>query len=388
MASLVAVGDISMRIIRFAAVAAALVLSLGGCATTGRVAYTSQEDANAVVAGIPEARLWSDDTAALLAAMHRESVAIPAGSQPSLLALSGGGSEGAYGAGFLICWTRTGTRPQFSLVTGASVGALIAPFAFLGPAYDPYIRQMLTSGETSGLLQSAGLSGLLGSGLFRAEPLRRLVGHYVTRSLLDAIAEQYRRGRRLMVVTSDIDNQRTALWDMGRIAASHDPRALELFRSVLLASSAIPGVFPPERIPVESSGRLHTEMHVDGGVTANILAIPEAMLTADFPSLRGVRPDLYIIINGKIAPSFQLTQTGVVNILARSFETTLKANTLNSLIATSEYAKRHGWTVHTTSIAAGISTTSPTDFNAVQMRNLFATGCNRALSANRWSEGE
>jgi hypothetical protein len=377
-----------MRAIRFAAVAVALMLALGGCATTGRVAYTPQEDAKAVVGGIPEARLWSDDTAALLAAMRRERPAMPAGSQPSLLALSGGGSEGAYGAGFLTCWSKTGTRPQFSLVTGASVGALIAPFAFLGPAYDPYIQQMFTSGETSGLLQFAGLPGLFGSGLFRAEPLQRLVEHYVTRSLLDAIAEQYRRGRRLMVVTTDLDNQRTALWDMGRIAASRDPRALALFRSVLLASSAIPGVFPPQLIPVESEGRSHSEMHVDGGVTANVLAVPEAMLTSDLAAAPGVRPDLYFIINGKTVPNFQLTQAGVVNIVARSFETTLKANTLNALIATSEYAKRHGWTVHTTSIAADVSTTSPTDFNAAQMRNLFTTGCNSALSRNRWSEGK
>jgi predicted acylesterase/phospholipase RssA len=377
-----------MRAIRFAAVAVALMLTLGGCATTGRVAYTPQEDAKAVVAGIPEARLWSDDTAALLAAMRRERPAMPAGGHPSLLALSGGGSEGAYGAGFLTCWTKTGTRPQFSLVTGASVGALIAPFALLGPAYDPYIRQMFTSGETSGLLQFAGLPGLFGSGLFRAEPLHLLVEHYVTRALLDAIAEQYRRGRRLMVVTTDLDNQRTALWDMGRIAASQDPRALELFRSVLLASSAIPGVFPPQLIPVESDGLSHSEMHVDGGVTANVLAVPEAMLTSDLTAAPGVRPDLYFIINGKTVPNFQLTQAGVVNIVARSFETTLKANTLNALIATSEYAKRHGWTVHTTSIATDIATTSPTDFNAAQMRNLFSTGCNRALSRNRWSEGK
>ncbi|HTJ57897.1 MAG TPA: patatin-like phospholipase family protein [Devosiaceae bacterium] len=355
----------------------------------GRIPYTPQEDADAVVDGIPDVRVWSDDTVAIAAAIRRGvGTSVNPGTKPSLLALSGGGSEGAYGAGFLTCWTQTGTRPQFSIVTGASVGGLIAPFAFLGSAYDPYIEQMFTSGETDGLLQFAGLPGLFGSGLFREEPLRRLVDHYVTRSLLDAIAAQYRRGRRLMVVTTDLDNQRTALWDMGRIASSQAPQALDLFRSVLLASAAIPGVFPPEEIPVESGGRDYSEMHVDGGVTANVLAIPEGMLTSSLTTAPSVHPDLYIIIDGKIVPDFELAKTGVVDIVTRSFETTLKANTLNGLIATAEYAKRQGWALHTTSIAGDIHSTSPTDFSAPQMRNLFAAGCNTALSPKRWSEND
>ena len=284
----------------------------------------------------------------------------------------------------LTCWTKTNTRPEFSVVTGASVGALIAPFAFLGSDYDLTIASMFTSGEPSGLLKPAGLAGLFGSGLFKSEPLQRLVDHYVTRDLLNRIAAEYKRGRRLLVVTTDLDNQRTALWDMGLIASSDSPNAVQLFKTVLLASASIPGIFPPQLIPVEGKTGSFEEMHVDAGVTANVLAIPDAMLTSSFSFARGIHPNIYIIINGKAGPDFSLVDNGVLPIFERSFETTIKANTRNSLIATSEYAKRHGWGLYATSIGDSIPTTSPTDFNTNQMRALFDDGCTQASGKDRW----
>jgi hypothetical protein len=365
---------------------AALTLTamLSGCATMGRTPYTAADDAGATVEGIANTRVWADDSKALLTGLQEQPGALMTSKSPSLLALSGGGSEGAYGAGFLTCWTKTNTRPEFSVFTGASVGALIAPFAFLGSDYDPIVASMFTSGETSGLLKTAGLAGLFGSGLFKGEPLQRLVDHYVTRDLLDRIAAQYKLGRRLLVVTTDLDNQRTALWDMGVIASSNSPNALQLFKTVLLASASIPGIFPPQLIPVEGKTGNFEEMHVDAGVTANVLAIPDAMLTSSFSFARGVHPSIYIIINGKGGPDFSLVDNGLLPIFERSFETTIKANTRNSLIATSEYAKRHGWSLYATAIAESVPTTSPTDFDINQMRALFADGCAQASSKDRW----
>ena len=368
-----------------AALPIVLTALLSACATVPRTPYTAADVAGATVEGIPNARIWADDSKALLTGLKQQTGGLRLGSDPSLLALSGGGSEGAYGAGFLTCWTKTGTRPDFAVVTGASVGALIAPFAFLGPAYDPTVANMFTSGETSGLLKPAGLAGLFGSGLYKSEPLQRLVDHYVTRDLLDAIAAQYKRGRRLLVVTTDLDNQRTALWDMGLIASSDSPNALQAaFKTVLLASASIPGIFPPQLIPVEGRNGEFKEMHVDASVTSNVLAIPDAMLTSSFSFARGIHPNIYIIINGKAGPDFSLVNDGVLSVFERSFETTLKANTRNSLIATSEYAKRHGWGLYATAIADSVPTTSPTDFSTTQMRALFATGCAQATSKNRW----
>jgi hypothetical protein len=368
------------------ALLAALMIAatLSGCATMSRTPYTAADDSAAVVEGIPNARVWADDSKALLTGLRDQPGALMTSKSPSLLALSGGGSEGAYGAGFLTCWTKTNTRPEFSVVTGASVGALIAPFAFLGSDYDPIVASMFTSGETSGLLKPAGLAGLFGSGLFKGEPLQRLVDHYVTRDLLDRIAAQYKRGRRLLVVTTDLDNQRTALWDMGVIASSDSPNALQLFKTVLLASASIPGIFPPQLIPVQGKNGSFEEMHVDAGVTANVLAIPDAMLTSSFSFAPGVHPNIFIIINGKGGPDFSLVDNGLLPIFERSFETSIKANTRNSLIATSEYAKRHGWSFYATAIKESVPTTSPTDFNINQMRTLFANGCAQASSKDRW----
>ena len=172
-----------------------------------------------------------------------------------MLALSGGGPDGAFGAGLLTGWTARGDRPTFDIVTGASAGALMSPFAFLGPAYDDRMRQVFANGEMANFLQFQGVSGLFGTGLFKTEPLKQLIARHVDENVLAAIAQEYKNGRRLFIVTTNLDAQRTAIWDMGRIASSGNPRALELFRTVMEASASIPGVFSPVLIQAEAEGR-------------------------------------------------------------------------------------------------------------------------------------
>src|SRR6195256_1821910 len=207
-------------------VAAACVLAIAGCATVTRIPYTQQEQAEAVIPGIPGARLWADNPA--IATGRRSVVSRVPVKQPTVLALSGGGADGAFGAGLLTGWSARGTRPQFTFVTGASAGALIAPFAFLGPAYDETLRSVFASGEMANLLQSDFLAGLFGTSLFKTAPLQELIARHVDATMLAAVAQQYRAGRRLYIVTTNLDAQRTAIWDMGKIAASGDPRALDL----------------------------------------------------------------------------------------------------------------------------------------------------------------
>ena len=215
---------------------AACALALASCATVTRIPYTQHEQTAAVIPGIPGARIWADDPA--IATVRRSVVSRVPAKQPVVLALSGGGADGAFGAGLLAGWSARGTRPQFTLVTGASAGALIAPFAFLGPAYDETLRSVFATGEMANLLQSEGLAGLFGTGLFKTEPLRDLIARHVDGSMLAAVAREHRAGRRLYVVTTNLDAQRTAIWDMGEIAASGDPGALDLFRNVLTASAS------------------------------------------------------------------------------------------------------------------------------------------------------
>ena len=356
--------------------------SLVGCAAAPRVQFTAREQAAAVIPGISGARLWADDPTI---AREPRVVSAFALKQPTVLALSGGGAYAAFGAGLLNGWSARGTRPQFTFVTGASAGALIAPFAFLGSGYDETLRSVFASGEMGNLLQSDGLSGLLGTGLYKTAPLRELIARHVDAQVLAAIAKEYRVGRRLYVVTTNIDAQRTAIWDMGKIASSDDPNALDLFRNILTASASIPGVFSPVLIDVEAGGRHFAEMHVDGGVTANVLIVPEAVLLSGTPLFApGARPKVYIVLNGKVAPEFEVVAPATLPIVTRSFETSVRANTRSTLLASYQFAKRRNWEFNLASIDADYPKAEGIGFDPVYMRQLFEYGYERGRGGQLW----
>jgi predicted patatin/cPLA2 family phospholipase len=364
---------------------AACVVALAGCATVARVPFTPQEQAVATIAGIPGARLWADDPTLGAAVPGRRVVSPLALKQPTVLALSGGGAYAAFGAGLLNGWSARGTRPQFTFVTGASSGALIAPFAFMGSSHDETLRSIFTSGEMENLLQSDGLAGFFGTGLYKTAPLRDLIARHVDAKLLEAIAQEYRAGRRLYVVTTNLDAQRTAIWDMGKIAASDDAGALDLFRTILTASASIPGVFSPVLIDVEGEGRRFAEMHVDGGVTANVLIVPEAVLLSGTPLFApNARPKVYIVMNGKLAPEFEVVQAATLPIVKRSFETSVRANTRNTLLASYQFTKRKNWEFNLASIDPEYPRSESGGFDTAYMRQLFEYGFQRGQNGQLW----
>lgn len=190
------------------------------------------------------------------------------GGTVNVLALSGGGSGAAFGAGALTGLSKAGTRPYFHVVTGVSAGALTAPFAFLGPTWDDELTESFSGQRSANLVQFSVTGLLFGSSIFRGKPLADLVNHYATEEMLQAIAVEAAKGRLLLIATTDLDSERTVIWDMGAIAMHGGPEALQLFRQVLIASASIPGLFPPVMIPVETSGTILEEMHVDGSTTA------------------------------------------------------------------------------------------------------------------------
>jgi predicted patatin/cPLA2 family phospholipase len=358
----------------------AALLAIAGCSTAPpRVAYTQQEQAEAVIPGIPGARLWADDPA--IATGRRSVVSRSTQVQPTILALSGGGADGAFGAGLLSGWSARGTRPQFTFVTGSSAGALLAPYAFLGPSYDETIKGVFAAGEMANLLQTDPFSALFGASLFKSAPLRELIARHVDAALLQAIAREYRTGRRLYIVTTNIDAQRTAIWDMGKIAESGDPGALELFRSVMAASATVPGVFSPVLIDVEANGRQFAEMHVDGGVTNNVLIVPEAVLVSGTPLFPPEsRPKVYVIINGKLSPYFEVVQASTLTIVRRSFETSVRANTRNTLLASLQFSKGKNWEFNIAAIDADYPNSSGDIFDPTYMGQLFDYGYQRGRS--------
>ena len=197
------------------------------------------------------------------------------------LAISGGGDNGAFTAGLLNGWTAAGTRPEFKLVTGISTGGLIAPFAFLGPKYDATLKEFYTTISPKDVIEPRSvIKGVLSDAMANNAPLWKLTRKSVTEELLKEIAVEYAKGRFVMIGTADIDARRAILWDMGKIATYGGPKALDLFVSVMIASASLPAAFPPVMIDVEADGKHYQEMHVDGGVMAQVFAYPVGITAA------------------------------------------------------------------------------------------------------------
>jgi len=223
--------------------------------TPTRPDFTAEDQAAALIPGVPDARFWADSEKDFLKAL-------PATPGP-WLALSTGGGDGAFGAGLLSGWSLSGKRPEFSVVTGVSTGSLMAPFAFIGPSRDDGLRRAYTEYNAGDIFEDVKTP----ESLVDTWPLKRLIAKEVTPELLAQVAEAHRKGRRLLVATTNLDAQRGVIWNMGAIAAKGDEAALKLFRDVLAASTAIPGLFPPVLIDVEANGKKTQEMHADGGLT-------------------------------------------------------------------------------------------------------------------------
>jgi len=259
----------------------------------------------------------------------------------------------------------------------------MAPFAFLGPQYDSGLEDIFTSGIAQDLLRFDPVSGMLGAGAFKSEPLYELVTRYADADLLDAIAAEHRKGRLLLIATTNLDAQRTTIWNMGEIAASGNSNRLSVFRTVLTASASIPGVFAPTLIDVEFNGARYSEMHVDGSVTSNVFAVPEGILTSNLNGEGKKKSQLFIVVNGKIAPDAALTSNATIPIVARSFWTTVKASTRNSLIATYEFCQRNKWGFYLTAIDPGRPIeTQKINFDTAYMGELFAYGFAKGSSGH------
>ena len=360
------------------------LLLLGACGTLPRDAFDPLDTRVAAPAGLTDVRFAASDADAALTNSGPIRARIEADKGDfTVLALSGGGANGAWGAGVLAGWTKTSQRPRFDVVTGVSTGALAAPFAFLGPDWDARMEAAYTDGGTDELISLKALAPFRGPSLFSAAPVRRLVETYVDADMLRAIAIEHARGRRLLVATTNLDAQETTIWDMGAIAARGGPGAITLFQDILVASSSIPGVFPPVMIGMDGPTGRFSEMHADGGVMTPFFTVPESMLLWTDPGGGVHRGVLYVLINGQVGSSFGVTRGSLVGILARSWDAMSKASTRTTLAATVGFADRNGLTVRISEIpdeaeAQGLN------FKADNMRKLFRMGYDRAVAGDAW----
>lgn len=359
-----------------------MILLLVGCGTLSRTPYSAMDAARPNVLNVSSLRYFADDPSRTLLSL-RPPVAV--NGEIKYLALSGGGADGAFGAGFLIGLSEAGNRPEFSAVSGVSTGALIAPFAFLGPRYDKTLTELYTSGIAESLVKGQSpLSILATSGPFANNRLRELVDRYVDDALLRAIAVESKKGRMLMVITTNLDTQRANLWNMGKIAEVGTPEALVLFREVLTASASIPVVFPPVLIEAEVDGRRFKEMHVDGGVTAPILTLPETFLLRG-GTLPGHPVNLYVLVNNKINPDFQLVPGTTKMIAARSASTLVKVQTRSTIFESYQFTRRNRLKFNLTYIGDEFASLGEDEFSTQYMRSLYQYGYAKGRSASAWT---
>jgi predicted acylesterase/phospholipase RssA len=385
------------RTFRFGLVGSTVFLT-AGCATIAPRNVLPQADAAQIeLEGFHNIRFWGDASAPEIQAIMMADASKTEGRLSSgverhppvsnLLAISGGAEDGAFGAGLLVGWSETGTRPVFDLVTGVSSGALIAPFAFLGREHDGQLRDIFTKYERKDIF-TYNVHGLIeGSALADDRPLAKLIEKYVDEAFLQEVAKARLNGRILLIGTTNLDTQRPVLWDMGRIAMSRDRDALGLFRKILLASATLPGVFPPVRIQVRVGGQSYDELHVDGGVTRQVFIAPSIFSFASHdpkPARPATKPRLYVIRNGKIDPEWQSVSENVVSITQRSISTLIKNQGIGDLYRIYSITKRDGIDFNLASIPSDFSETSDEPFDQKYMIALFDRGYNLASHNYSW----
>ena len=360
-----------------------ICLTLQGCAHTAiREPISSQEDEpNAIRTLGPDQRFLSLPSQRVARSVRAQR----AGQPVNILALSGGGADGAFGAGALVGLTQSKLRPQFSVVTGVSTGALIAPYAFLGPDWDEQLVEVYTSGRAEHLLHSRGLGALFGSSVYSGTPLKQLVDRYATDALIQAVAREASTGRLLLVATTDVSTGEPVIWDLGSIAMNGGAGARALFRDVLVASASVPGLFPPVVIRVQEQQALYEEVHVDGTI-----AVPFFVPLGFVASTRDTNDPshdaaVYVIVDGRLSEQPAPIRLRTRSILSRSVSAGLNHMLRTTLELAATDAERGGAQFQFAAIPVAYPQLNSFDFRTPTMRSLFQYGYKCAQAGRLWA---
>lgn len=385
-----------MRGVRFALPLFSVFLLLGACSTLiPRLAVPETLVAKAHISNLNDVRFFidapalsSDEFKKFALTVRQRLITHPRRDKTfNVLALSGGGANGAFGAGLLNGWSKSGQRPDFEVVTGVSTGALIAPFAFLGPAYDHKLKEIYTHLSEVNVAQLDILGGLLGgTAITNNSGMEALIAKYATKDLLDKIGQRYLTGRFLLIGTTDLDSQRGVIWDIGMLAASAHPRRLELFRKIILASASVPGIFPPVEFDVEVNGKNYRELHVDGGLTTQVFLYPESFSARKFDQLLGVkrRRRVFIIRNNSVTPEYNVTSAKLLAISARSIDTLIKNQGIGDLYRIFALAKRDGFEYNLAFIPPDFKSQRDEYFDEVYIGALYKLGETMGRRGGEW----
>ena len=374
-----------------------ILLVLASCATVPERNPLPAEGAQeATVLGIPRVRMWGDDQPSWVHEWFertdqelKDRYPGVYGKPHSYLAISGGGENGAFAAGLMLGWTEAGDRPEFSVVTGISAGALVAPFAFLGPEYDHVLRIVAADIQAEDVFKERRLLKALRTDAFATtEPLQSLIAKYIDEEVMERIAEEYRNGRGLNIGTANLDSMRPVIWRIGAIANSGHPKALELIRQILLASASIPGAFPPVLIPVEYEGEVYDELHVDGGAASQVFLYPIGLDLEAVHKRLAVpgKAKLYIIRNSRLEPMYEQLQNKLIPIAGRSIESVIRTQGIGDLYRIFLESCRDGLDFNLAYIPADFTEKSSEEFDPQYMRKLFELAYERASAGYAWEK--
>ena len=308
--------------------------------------------------------------------------------QTNLLALSGGGDNGAFGAGLLVGWSKRGDRPVFDQVTGISTGALIAPFAFLGADYDQSLEAVFTQVKPEDIYRERGKLALLFSdAIADAKPLKQLINQQITDEMLSRVATEYQeKGRLLLIGTTNIDSGLLVLWNMGKIATYGTPESKALFVNIMLASAAVPGAFPPVLFDTELDGHDYHELHVDGGLAAQVYLYPAAAsrLALNSGIIKSRKREAYIIRNARLSVGWEETEVNGLGILGRSYKKMIQSQGMGNLYQIYEIARRDKVGFNLAYIGNDFEAAHPAEFDQTYMNALYQYGYQKSVKGYPW----
>ena len=376
--------------------------ALGGCATLERLpAVTYAQAKQTDILDIPDARFYVSETKQILnlavKASQRRNLARGVTATRYFLAISGGGDDGAFGAGLLVGWSDRGDRPEFDVVTGVSTGSLSAPFVFLGRAYDPQLKAVYTETNANDVFQKNAplISALTGDSLTSNAPLRAMIARRLDDEMVRKIAEEYSKGRLLFILTTNLDQARPVIWNIGAIAASNNPKARDLIIDVLLASAAIPVVFPPVMLDVTVDGQRHQEMHVDGGTIAQAFLYPPsislrtgaARVGVNEKTLRTERKRVaYVIRNGRFVRPEESVELRTIAIAKEALSTMTASSGVNDTYRMFLLARRDGVNFNLASIGDDFDVPYKGPFNQEYMQSLYDYGYQKGRAGYPWQK--
>ena len=370
---------------------------LSGCANLPeRKPMNAELQEVATIPGIPDARSWGDTRPenyeswmSLSKQEIRERYPETFGKPHNYLAISGGGARGAFGAGLLNGWTAAGTRPQFTIVTGVSTGAILAPFVFLGPEYDHLIKKFYTTLSTDDLLEKRSvISAVTKDAATDTTRMKEQIAGYIGDELVAKIAIEYAKGRELFIGTTNLDAARSVNWNITAIAASGAPDATQLIRDIILASAAIPAAFAPVLVDGEANGQKYDELHVDGGVSSNVFVYPIGLdWKAVLEKLEvKTKPNLYVLRNGYLQDAWTAVDRNTLAIAGYSMSTLMTYVGHGDFARIYVAAQRDGLDFNLVKIPADFEDTSTEAFDPVWMAELYDLGYSMAINGIDWEK--